>query len=100
MPAVDPQALAALLRSGSQAQDAMRGQGAISERERAMAMGAMQPMQQSPVLGINGLAGQGAVSEAERARAMQAMGQMGGMGQGMGQMSEADRKFLMMQQGQ
>jgi len=99
MPAYDPQALAALLRQ----QNPMAGQGAISERER----GYMNQMNQLPPqasfpqpMDINGLSGQGAVSEAERAMAMKAMQGMGGMGQGMGQMTEADRKFLMMQQGQ
>lgn len=93
MPAYDPQALAALLRQ----QNPMAGQGAISEKERAYMnqMNAQQAMQ-----GMNPMAGQGAISEAERAMAMKAMQGMGGMGQGMGQMSEADRKFLMMQQGQ
>lgn len=89
MPAVDPQALAALLRK----QSPMAGQGAISDQERAMAQQGMG----------NQMAGQGAISEAERAMAMQAMQGMGQPAQqigGMGQMSEADRKFLMMQQGQ
>ena len=88
MPAADPQVLAALLRR----QSPMAGQGAITDQERAYlnqmnaGMANMTPMHQ--------MAGQGAISEAERAKAMQAMGQ------GMGGMSEADRKFLMMQQGQ
>ena len=90
MPAYDPQALAALLRQ----QNPMAGQGAISEKERAY-MNQMNAQQ-----GMNPMAGQGAVSDAEQAMAMKAMQGMGGMGQGMGQMSEADRKFLMMQQGQ
>jgi hypothetical protein len=94
MPAVDPQALAALLRQ----QNTMLGQGAVSDKERAyMNMMNAQMPNTSP------MAGQGAISDAEQARAQQAMQNMQGMqglGQGMGGMSEADRKFLMMQQGQ
>lgn len=93
MPAVDPQALAALLRQ----QNTMAGQGAISDQERAMAQ---QSMANQQMQGMNPMSGQGAVSEAERAMAMKAMQGMGQPAQGMGQMSEADRKFLMMQQGQ